>query len=78
MKQITVEDCVNLEEQFDAYCETAEQREFPMLFMVEQRLKLTVQHIQSVGKVENQHDIRAMFRVVLNMIGKDFSEYVEE
>ena len=30
MKQITVEDCMQLKKKFDNYCETAEQHEFPI------------------------------------------------
>ena len=54
MKEITVQDCLELKNKFDQYCQTAEQHEFPMLA------------------------IRAMFRVVLKLIGQDFSEYIEK
>lgn len=35
----------------------------------------TIDKIVKAGKVENQKDTRAMFRVVLRTIGEDFSEY---
>ena|GEM_PF-3591123 len=77
MKEITVQDCLELKEKFTKYCDTAEQHQFPMLAMVNIKLDATLAHIEKVNKVENQKEARAMFRVVLKIIGEDFSEYLE-
>lgn len=78
MKEITVQDCLELKNKFDQYCQTAEQHEFPMLAMVNIKMDVTIEKVKADGKVENQKDIRAMFRVVLKLIGQDFSEYIEK
>lgn len=78
MKNVTVEECLNLQKKFKKYCETAEQHEFPLLMMVDLKMSATIQHIEEIGVIENQKGIRAMFRVVLRTIGEDFSEYLEE
>ena len=77
VKEITVQDCLELKEKFTKYCDTAEQHQFPMLAMVNIKLDATLAHIEKVNKVENQKEARAMFRVVLKIIGEDFSEYLE-
>ena len=77
MKEITVQDCVQLREKFLKYCDTAEQHQFPMLAMINVKLDSTLDTIQSENKVTNQKEARAMFRVVLKIIGEDFSEYEE-
>lgn len=77
VKEITVQDCLDLKEKFTKYCDTAEQYQFPMLAMVNIRLDATLEHIEKVNMVENQKEARAMFRVVLRVIGEDFSEYEE-
>lgn len=76
-KNIEVKDCLELKAKFDKYCETAGQHEFAMLFIIDTRLKATVEKIVADGEVKNQKDIRAMFRVVLKIIGEDYSEYIE-
>lgn len=78
MKKITVADCLELKEKFQKYCETAEQHEFALLAMVNIKMDTTIAQIQAAQKVENQTDTRAMFRVVLRLIGEDFSEYDEK
>lgn len=78
MKAITVQDCEDLKQKFDKYCETAEQHQFPLLLMINLKMDATMEHIKEAGKVENQKDIRAMFRVVLRVIGEDPTEYKEE
>lgn len=77
MKEITVQDCVQLREKFLKYCDTAEQHQFPMLAMINVKLDSTLDVIQKENKVTNQKEARAMFRVVLKIIGEDFSEYEE-
>ena len=78
MKEITVQDCMELKEKFDRYCETAEQYQFPMLMMIGMKLNATINNIMAAGVVENQKDKRAMFRVILKIIGEDATEYQEE
>ena len=46
--------------------------------MINLKMDATMEHIKEAGKVENQKDIRAMFRVVLRTIGEDPTEYEEE
>ncbi len=77
MKTITVRDCHELRDKFESYCETAEQHEFPILAMVNLRLDATIAKIDGDGEVKNQKDARAMFRVILKIIGEDFSAYEE-
>ena len=78
MKIITVQDCEELKQKFDKYCETAEQHEFPILAIINMKMDTTMEHIRDAGEVTNQKDIRAMFRVVLRAIGEDPTEYEEE
>ena len=78
MKIITVQDCEELKQKFDKYCETAEQHEFPILAIINMKMDATMEHIRDTGEVTNQKDIRAMFRVVLRAIGEDPTEYEEE
>lgn len=78
MKEITVQDCLELKKNFDQYCKTAEQHEFPMLAIVNIKMDTTIEKVKVDGKVKNQKDIRAMFRVVLKLIGQYFSEYIEK
>lgn len=78
MKEITVQDCLKLKKNFDKYCKTAEQHEFPMLMIVNIKMDTTIEKVKADGKVKNQKDIRAMFRVVLKLTGQDFSEYIEK
>ena len=74
---ITVEDCENLYRRFMEYTETAEQHEFPMLAMVYYKLEGTMKRVRSSGEVWDQKDARAMFRVVMGLIGEDASMYEE-
>lgn len=76
-KEITIQDCLNLKQKFDDYCETAEQHEFAKLFLINTKMNATIERIQKVGRIEDQKDIRAMFRVVLKTIGEDISEYAD-
>ena len=78
MKQVTVADCLELQKLFEKYCETAEQHEFIELALIQSRMDKYISRLQQVGKIENQNEANAMFRVVLGVIGKDFSDYKEE
>lgn len=78
MKQVTVADCLELHKLFEKYCETAEQHEFIKLALIQSRMDKYISQLQKVGKIENQNEANAMFRVVLGAIGKDFSDYEEE
>ena len=78
MKQVTVEDCLELQKLFEKYCETAEQHEFIKLIFIQLLMDRYISRLQHVGKIENQNEANAMFRFVLGAIGKDFSDYEEE
>ena len=75
MKHITIADCDELKEKFDRYCETAEPSEYPLLLILDVKFTQTVNFYREAGKIENQENANAMFRVVLRVIGEDFSEY---
>lgn len=45
--------------------------------MINVKLDSTLDVIQRENEVTNQKEARAMFRVVLKVIGEDFSEYEE-
>jgi hypothetical protein len=75
--EITVGDCENLYQRFKKYTETAEQHEFVVLAMVNVMLDSTMARIRSTGEVWDQKDARAMFRVVMSVIGEDASMYEE-
>ena len=76
-KAITLSDCEELYRQFQRYTETAEQHEFVRLAMINIRLDATMERFRAAGRVLDQKDTRAMFRVVLRAIGEDFSKYEE-
>ena len=78
MREITQQDCEELYGKFTQYCETAEQHEFPILATVNLRLDATMQFIRENNKMIDQKQARAMFRVVLKVIGEDYSEYEED
>ena len=78
MKQITVADSLELQKLFQKYYETAEQHEFIKLILIQLRIDKYISRLQQVGKIENQKEANAMFRVVLGAIGKDFSDYEED
>lgn len=77
MKTITIEDCKELYNEFNRYADNAEPYEFPILVMVDLNLRRTIEQYELDG-IEDQKEARAMFRVVLKIIGKDYSEYEEE
>lgn len=77
MKEITVEDCRELRKKFEGYCNIAQQHEFPLLLMIDMKMQATLEKIEEAGAVEDQGDMRAMFRVVLKTIGESDEEYQE-
>ena len=78
MKQITIADCLELQKLFEKYCETAEQHDFIKLILIQSRIDKYISRLHHIGKIKNQNQANAMFRVVLGAIGKDFSDYEEE
>lgn len=78
MKEITVKDCEELQERFEEYCLRAKPEECKKLLMYNIKMNSTIMKIEKAGKVENQLDTRAMFRVILKVMGEDFSDYQEE
>ena len=78
MKRITIIDCLELQKLFEKCCETAEQYEFIKLILIQSRMDKYISRLQQIGKIENQNEANAMFRVVLGAIGKDFSDYKDE
>ena len=79
MKVITREDCEYLREKFNAYAEIAEQHEFVRLMTVDVMLEETWKDLDNQLK-NNQKDLRAMFRVILTLVGEaeTAKEYSEE
>jgi hypothetical protein len=70
-KNITKEDAIALREELLAYSDTAEQHEFPILFMIHSGLNSSIERFDTMSD-DNKN---AMFRVVYKAIGKDSSEY---
>jgi len=81
MKIVTREDAIELRRKFDAYTETAEQHEFVLLFIIDRMMTDTIQQCDKHeywSDIEIQKQLRAMFRVVGDIIGLDTSEYKED
>ena len=79
MKEITIEDVLELKEKFDKYLITAEQHEFVILAMIDLKLNNTIKTIQSNNnEIKDQKEARAMFRTILKVMGEDCSEYEEK
>ena len=53
MKIITIEDCRNLKNKFEQYCETAEQYEFVPLTILQMKLDKTLETIEKDGAVKD-------------------------
>ena len=77
MKIITIEDCRNLKNKFEQYCETAEQYEFVLLVILQTKLDKTLETIEKDREIKDQKEIRAMFRTILRIIGENVDDYVE-
>ena len=70
-ENITKEDALRLREEFIQYTERAEQHEWVKLAMVHIKLDDSIANFDSMDDKEKN----AMFRVVYQVIGKDYSEY---
>ncbi len=77
MKTITIEDCRNLKNKFERYCETAEQWEFVLLAILQAKLNKTLATIEKDGMVKDQKEARAMFQTILLVIGENADDYKE-
>jgi len=66
MKHITRKDCEKLMIEFNKYCNTAEQHEFPLLFKIQTMMEYTLAHYDRTS----QNELNTMFRVVNKVIGK--------
>ena len=77
MKTITIEDCRNLKNKFERYCESAEQYEFVLLVILQTKLDKTLETIEKDGEIKDQKEIRAMFRTILRIIGENVDDYAE-
>ena len=77
MKIITIEDCRNLKNKFERYCETAEQYEFIPLTILQMKLDKTLEIIEKDGVIKDQKEARAMFQTILLVIGENADDYKE-
>lgn len=77
-KIITIEDCLKLQKQLKEYCNSAEQHEFPLLLIADVKLRQSIEEMQKADKIEDQNEARAMFRVVLKLMGLNYSEYIDK
>lgn len=77
MRNIKVDDCIKLQERFHNYCNTAEVHQFVQLIQIDMLLGVTINGIVADGEVKDQRMARTMFRVVLKVMGEDYSEYLE-
>ena len=77
MKTITIEDCRNLKDKFERYCETAEQYEFVPLTILQMKLYKTLETIEKDGLVKDQKEAKAMFQTILLVIGENADDYKE-
>ena len=77
VKEITVNDCLNLQKKFEKACQNAEQGNFALLLMIDFMLTQTINEVVKQGKVEDQKEARAMFRSVLRVLGEDPTPYNE-
>lgn len=75
MLTITREDIWKLRRRFEAYCKTAEQYQFPLLLIIDAKMKRTLRYYSNPDRVVDQENMNAMFRTVLHVIGEDNSAY---
>ena len=78
MKIITMSDCLELRRKFDSYCQRADRMEYEYLMMVDREMKKTFEAYDHAGHITTQDGANKMFRVVLNAIHEDYSEYERE
>lgn len=77
MKTITMEDVNELYKKLKTYTSKAEDFQYPMLFMIDLLMVKTMNKYIEEGGIKDQSEANAMFRVVLKVIGEDFSDYEE-
>lgn len=76
MKEIKIQDVYNLQKEFLDYCnKRTDLHEFPFLVLFDTLIEVTLKHIEE--KIKDQKEMRAMFRTIYKIIGKDYSSYVE-
>lgn len=76
MKEIKIQDVYNLQKEFLDYCDRrAELHDYPLLVFFDMLIEVTLKHIEE--KIKDQKEMRAMFRTIYKIIGKDYSSYVE-
>lgn len=70
-RKITLEDCRNLRKAFEKYCETAEQHQFGILFLIDVKMNKTLSKLEKLNEIpdEMQDEISSMFRVVTKATG---------
>jgi len=78
MKIITIKDCYELRRKFLKYSETAEQHESIILLYFHIYMNEIIKEYEKAEGIADQSGARAMFRVILRIIGEDFSEYEED
>ena len=80
MKNITREDIVNLRKEFNEFIETANPMLFPLILMADLNFDRVESLIESGEYIieDNQYDLRSMFRCILHLMDKDFSEYMDD
>ena len=71
---ITKEDVVNLREELLQYAEKSEQHEWTKMLFVQMKIEESIEQFDKL----TTKDMNSMFRVVYKIIGKDFSEYMDE
>lgn len=77
MPEIKVEDCKKLREEYMEFCNRQEQHAFPMLAAINVRIDVTIKALEEDANALPQKELRAMFRTILKIMGKDYSEYNE-
>lgn len=66
----TIEEVMDLRKRFEDYCGKAEQRELPMLFLIDQKMLITIETITQAGiEIIPESEIESMFRIVERLIG---------
>lgn len=79
MKTITLEDVKDLRRKFDEFLETQalEQNMFPIILPIDLKFNNTLEHYEKINGIDDQKEARAMFRLILKIMGEDNSEYQE-
>ena len=79
MKTITLEDVKDLRCKFDEFLETQEleQNMFPIILPIDLKFNNTLERYEKINGIDDQKEARAMFRLIITIMGKDNSEYQE-